>query len=391
MKKESRSSKRFSRRKFLKSSAAAATTAVAFPHIRNAAAATPTIRNLQWNYVPYNDIPGFEAEYGCKIESQFFDGNAQAYNKMKLGGTEDFDVVMADGFWPRQYLKSGLIQPIDQSKLTNLEYVHKEFLPEGGYDLLHDKEGTRIGSHQCWGSYGITANTSRIGEGDRTSLIRTMWNENYSQHIATSARFEENIANAGIIAAHQLGTKDDPRPDGNPFNPYIQTEEELVLSKELLIQQKPLVLMRFVDQSSAEALMRSGAVWAFQEWANTYRTMKQAYWAGDIDFDVSHALQPEEGGLGWIDSYQLSSGTTDSELIELIHHWFNWILKPENQHNVAVNGGTSPCVDVSDMLTAKEAELMMSDRVDELHGLYMFDQPSDPERWEKIWSEVQAA
>ncbi|MDF2996668.1 MAG: extracellular solute-binding protein, partial [Xanthobacteraceae bacterium] len=31
------------------------------------------------------------------------------------------------------------------------------------------------------------------------------------------------------------------------------------------------------------------------------------------------------------------------------------------------------------------------DRTNELSDMYMFDQPSSPEKWERVWSRMQAA
>ena len=101
-------------------------------------------------------------------------------------------------------------------------------------------------------------------------------------------------------------------------------------------------------------------------------------------------LQPDEGGLGWIDSWQLSSGTTDSEIIELAHHWMNHYISLKSMTLVA-GIGVSPCFDVTSMIPEEDVALLLLDRTVELRGLHMFDQPSSPEKWERIWSEVEAA
>jgi spermidine/putrescine-binding protein len=82
-----------SRRKLLKTGAAAAAVAIAAPHVRNAEAAEQTIRMLIWqDYNIAETVQEFEAEYGAKVSPAFFDGNSEAFNKMKAGGTEDFDL-----------------------------------------------------------------------------------------------------------------------------------------------------------------------------------------------------------------------------------------------------------------------------------------------------------
>ncbi|MHA1152929.1 MAG: ABC transporter substrate-binding protein [Alphaproteobacteria bacterium] len=383
-------SKKFSRREVLKTTAAVAGATLAAPYIRNAEAATPTVRMLMWeDYIIQETVTEFEDKYKARIAPQFFDGNSEAFNKMKAGGTADFDLVMADGFWPRLYLRDGLIQNINEALVPNLQNSFKDFKP-GAYDLLHDKPGgDLIGVMNCWGSYGITMNLDHIEEGDRTSL-NIMFDEKYRGHLSTGARFEENIAMAGILAATQMGTKGDPRPDGQPFNPYKLTDAELARAKELLIKQKGLLVTRYQDYDALQRLMRPGLVWASPEFSEIYRRLTRARWAGEIDFEVAHMLQPDEGGLGWIDSWQLSSGTTNSEIIELSHHWMNHYISRKSMALVA-GIGVSPCFDVTDLMTKEDVSLLMLDRTAELRGLHMFDQPSSPEKWERVWSEVEAA
>jgi spermidine/putrescine transport system substrate-binding protein len=80
------------RRRFLKTtaSAAAATTALGFPFIRNARAAELELRWLGWEHYNVKELTAaFEQEHGVKISAGFFDGNSEAYNKLRAGGTQD--------------------------------------------------------------------------------------------------------------------------------------------------------------------------------------------------------------------------------------------------------------------------------------------------------------
>ena len=83
----------------------------AAPFIRNAEAAATTLRLLMWQpYVIKETVAEFETKTGARFSPTFFDGNSEAFNKMKVGGTKDFDIVQADGFWPRLYFRQGLTQ-----------------------------------------------------------------------------------------------------------------------------------------------------------------------------------------------------------------------------------------------------------------------------------------
>lgn len=360
------------------------------PFISNAQAATPTLRLLMWQpYAIKEVIADFEAKTKAKFAPTFFDGNSEAFNKLKVGGTKDFDMVMADGFWPRLYHKQGLTQSLDYGKIPSMGGVFKEFLPES-FKLLADESGAnKVAAPNCWGGYGITYNSSKIAEEDVGS-IGLLLNSKYAGHFSSNSRFEENIALMGIYATAKMGTQDKPRPDGKPFNPYQLTDEEMTEVRRLLIEQKKLLMTRYQDYDALDRLMRAGSVWAAPEFAETYRHMIVAKQEGKIDFDVKHILKPKEGGLGWVDAWMVTSGA-DSERTELAHAWIDTLLSKENYARVVRSTGYGGVVDIRSLLKPDEIELYFQNRSNEASTLHMFDQPSSPEKWERIWSDVEAS
>jgi spermidine/putrescine-binding protein len=360
------------------------------PFIGNAAAAATTLRLLMWQpYAIKETIESFESKFRAKFSPTFFDGNSEAFNKMKVGGTRDFDLVMGDGFWPRLYFRQGLTQPVDYGKIPNMAGVFADFVPPS-FPLLADEAGAnKVAAPNCWGGYGITVNKAQIPDSDIGS-IGLLLNETYKGHLSTNSRFEENIALMGILAATNLGTIGGERPDGKPFNPYNLTDAELEETKRLLIAQKKLLLTRYQDYDALDRLMRGGAVWAAPEFSETYRHLTVLRREGKLDFDVAHVLKPKEGGLGWVDTWMISA-EADSERVELAHHWINEFLQKDNYVRVVRSTGYGGTVDVRDLLTADEIELYFQNRSAEASQLHMFDQPSSPEKWERIWSDVEAS
>lgn len=381
-------------RRRLLSGGALAAGAVAFrpyaPFISNAEAAATTLRLLMWQpYAIKETIAAFESETGARFSPTFFDGNSEAFNKMKVGGTKDFDIVQADGFWPRLYFKQGLTQGVDFGKIPNMANVFPEFLPSS-FTLLATEDGaTNVAAPNCWGGYGITVNTSKIAAEDIGS-ISLLLNEKYAGKLSSNSRFEENIALMGILAASNLGTINGERPDGKPFNPYNLTDAELEETKKLLIAQKKLLMTRYQDYDALDRLMRGGAVWAAPEFAETYRHLTVLRKEGKLDFDVQHVLKPKEGGLGWVDTWMISSGS-NSEQAELAHTWINLYLTKDNFARVVRSTGYGSTVDVRELLSQDEIDLYFQEKSADASQLYMFDQPSSPEKWERIWSDVEAS
>jgi spermidine/putrescine transport system substrate-binding protein len=383
---------RLSRRSLMAGAAAAAGLAAAWkgPFIGDAEAATPTLRLLMWQpYAIKETVASFEGSFKARFSPTFFDGNSEAFNKMKVGGTKDFDIVQGDGFWPRLYFRQGLTQAVDYGKIPNMAGVFADFLPPS-FPLLADESGDhKVAAPNCWGGYGITVNKAQIPDADIGS-ISLLLNEKYKGHISTNSRFEENIALMGILAATNLGTIGAERADGKPFNPYNLTDAELQEAKRLLIAQKKLLVTRYQDYDALDRLMRGGVVWAAPEFSETYRHLTVLRREGKLEFDVQHVLKPKEGGLGWVDTWMISADA-DSERVELAHKWVNEFLQKDNYVRVVRSTGYGGTVDVRDRLTPDEIELYFQNRSAEASKLHMFDQPSSPEKWERIWSDVEAS
>ena len=392
--KSKETSRRVSRRSVLKG--AAALTAAGFtwksigPFVRDADAATLELRWLGWEHYNVKSLTAeFENRHDVKVSAGFFDGNSEAWNKLRAGGTQDFDLVMADGFWPRLYAKQGLVQAVDYSKL-DLSNVFADFVPPKFTLLRAEDSEDMIAAPNCWGGYGFTVNMDKVAAEDQES-VNLLFNEKYDGHLSTSARFEENIALAGILAAHNLGTQDGERPDGKSFNPYVLSDEELEECKRLLIKQKGLLVNRWNDEDTLERLLRAQVVWASPEWSGIYRRIHFDKLDGKSDLNMRHVLKPTEGGLGWVDQWSITSGVTDSEKLEIAHKWIDFRLERESMKTVAVEIGWAPTVDVRDMLPERYVDTLFLNETDSIHGLYQFDAPSSPEKWERVWSAVEAA
>ncbi len=149
-----------------------------------------------------------------------------------------------------------------------------------------------------------------------------MFDPAYSGKLATSARFEENIALAALLVTHRMGSRDKPRPDGKPFNPYVLTDEELAGVEKLLIEQKKLILTRYQDNATLFQLLQSGAVDAAVEFAQVFRQLLLAK-DGVEKGDFRHTLKMKEGGLGWVDTWLITTGVQDGPMLDLCNRFID--------------------------------------------------------------------
>ena len=380
-----------SRRRMLKAVAAGALALSAGAQGKPARAQVPELRALMWEpYILPDVISAFEEKHKVKFTPTFFDGNSEAYNKLRVGGTKDFDLAQADGFWPSLYFKEGLIRQIDYARMPNTRNYFPVFAPRQ-YKLLTDATSdAHFGAPFCWGSYGITFNAEGIPP-EKAASLESLFDPAYARKLSASARFEENIALAGILVSARLGTRDKPRPDGKPFNPYVLTDEELAAIEKLLIEQKKLLLTRYQDNDTLRQLLASGAVVAAPEFAQVYRQLLMRKAAGEVDGDFRHTLIPKEGGLGWVDTWLVTSGVEDEAKLDMALDFIDTMISPETMKAIGVATGCSTAVDIRSISTPEDQKLYLMDRTEELKDMYMFDQPSSPEKWERVWSNMQAA
>ena len=214
--------------------------------------------------------------------------------------------------------------------------------------------------------------------------------ESWSGRLSTSARFEENIALAALVVTDRLGSRDKPRPDGKPFNPYVLTDEELAEIEKLLIEQKKLLLTRYQDNATLFQLLQSGSVVAAVEFAQVFRQLLSAKDANPAQ-DWRHTLKMKEGGLGWVDTWLITTGVPDGEKLDLCNRFIDRMTSAEVMKRIGEVSGCSTTVDLRSISTEQERKVYLMDRSSEIADLMMFDQPSSSEKWERVWSNVQAA
>ena len=114
-------SRRFNRRRFLKTSTGAAAVVLAGPaYVRNARSSSGELNLLNWSdEFPGEVIPNFEKATGIKVNSTPFSQNEEQINKLQATGGEGFDLVQPTRDRAPQFQELGVLAPIDTNKLKN--------------------------------------------------------------------------------------------------------------------------------------------------------------------------------------------------------------------------------------------------------------------------------
>ncbi len=331
---------------------------------------------LMWEAYWVEDIiKPFEDMYDVTLKGAWFDENSEVFARLKAGGWRDFDMVMGDAYWPSLYGENGWVLPVENSRLQNYDLLFPVFKPPEAYVY----NGKPYASPNCWGGYGITTHKKYLDETAGNALI-SLYNDEYSGHIAIAERSQENIAVAGICAGYYNNWNLDPR-----YGPWRLNDDQLEVVKEMLLYQKSILMARYISVAELARWLEEEAVWIATDWFDGFGV---AYEAG---VDVRYNLFPAEGGLGWVDGYCMTKGVEGDEgKIDLCHKWFDYILSPEVQLKLMHLTGHSVVCDIRDQISDQDRLMYNMDRTEDFKRLALFQAPDRPDVWEKVFSDVLA-
>ena len=145
----------FSRRSFLKSSAALTLGAVASPAIvSNALSSSGELSILNWDdELPDPVIPDFEKATGIKVNSTPFSQNEEQINKLQATSGAGFDLCQPTHDRAPQFKDIGVLQPLDD-KRVKLDLIVPSLLKASTSNWTWD--GKLYHVPHCWGTEAIS-------------------------------------------------------------------------------------------------------------------------------------------------------------------------------------------------------------------------------------------
>ena len=259
------------------------------------------------NYYDPANYDKFTAETGVKIEVAVFASNEEMIAKMQAGAT-GWDVVVPTNYTISDYVKLGLIEPLDLAKLPNfVESAHDQrFIHEGSVD------GKVYAVPKDWGTTGLYVNTAKISE------KITTWKEFWDLLI-------NKYSGRGTVHDYQLTTIGNAlKYFGYSFNSL--DPKELAQAEELLIKAKPHL---FAITSDYQGIVRSGDAWLGICWTGDAIQLRR-------DMKEVEYVIGREGGEIWTDFYVV---TKDAPHREAAYAFVNYLLDPQvNAREVLAHG-----------------------------------------------------
>ena len=136
-------------------------------------------------YVPDSVIKGFEEKTGITVNVSTFSTNEDMLAKVKAESEGAFDIVQPSDYMVEQMINQGMLEKLDQSKLTNIGNIGAAYL-KPSYDPTGEYSVPYLG-----GVGAIAVNTSKIT--DKITSYNDLFNPKYAKSLVVLDDFRATI------------------------------------------------------------------------------------------------------------------------------------------------------------------------------------------------------
>lgn len=259
------------------------------------------------NYHDPANFESFKKATGVAVAVNVFGSNEEMLAKLQAGGS-GWDVFVPTNYAISTYVKLGLIEPLDLSKVPNYDRTQfdKRFISEGTIG------GKTYGIPKNWGTTGFVVNTEKLKK------PLTSWKDFWDVSM-------KEASGRVIVHDYQLTTIGNAlKYFGYSFNSV--DPKELAKAEELLIKVKPHL---FAITSDYQPPMRSGDAWLSVCWNGDGTQLNK-------DLPYMKYVIGKDGGEIWSDFFAIPK---DSKNKEAAYALINFLLDPAvNAKEVMAHG-----------------------------------------------------
>jgi spermidine/putrescine transport system substrate-binding protein len=259
--------------------------------------ASGTLHYYNWaDYVNPETYPKFTSDTSVKVKKDFYASNEDLQAKLQ-GGARGYDLIVPTGYMVQILGDANLLEPIDWSKLPNVEknldskFRKLPFDPQDKWSVAKD-----------WGTTGYVYRTDLVKERPTT------WKEffelakgKYSKKVTVLDGIPEVVGSTLVMLGYSYNSED---------------EGELQEARDALVELKPHILA-ITSTEYKQMLIDGKAVMALG-------------WNGDgaavVAKKPAEYVVPEEGGEFWVDSYAIPVGAKNPNAA---HAWINYVYDPK--------------------------------------------------------------
>jgi spermidine/putrescine transport system substrate-binding protein len=266
-------------------------------------AASGTVDYLSWEGYDIPDATkAWRQENGVEFKATYIGNHDDIQARITAGGGS-FDLITYYQGYKPLYQELGILEPIDISKIPNIENEFPYFKSDVG-NFWIDADGTWTGIPWTWGSIGITWDEAKLPGG------LDSWYDLLDPKFENKIGLPDDPVGSFTLAAHTLG-----------FDPAEVTQDQKQEIVDLLTQivsHARSVAPSFGDMTTQ--LVNGDIVACWQGWAamNSF--------AADAGTTTVKTSVPKEGSFSFCDLYAIPE-TADN--VDTVYSYLNNVLEPE--------------------------------------------------------------
>ncbi|MDO4765981.1 MAG: spermidine/putrescine ABC transporter substrate-binding protein [Eubacteriales bacterium] len=319
-----------------------------------------TITIFNWgDYINPDLLEEFEKETGIHVVYDTFASNEDMWTKFTTSGNS-YDLVIPSDYMIERMIKENLIAPLDFSKIPNAKNIFPEFTK-----LSYDPE-MKYSVPYFWSSTGIIYDKEKI-----TTPIDSwsaLWDKQYADKVIMMDVPRTTIMTALKVLGYSVNSQD---------------AKELEDAKQLLIEQKPLVVAYAGDNVKDMMLQGEGdlaLIWS----GEAYVVMENS--------DRFEYVVPKEGTSLIFDAMVIPAA---SEKKEEAHQFIDFMLRAENAvKNMDVILYNTPNRAAYELLSPEKKELLGAIPFEDMKkgsSEVFVDLGDGLNLYNKIWTEFKAS
>ncbi len=244
----------------------------------------PTISVLNYDiYIDKSLISQFESENNVKIKYDTYATPEEMYIKAKAGAS-NYDLIISSEYMIERMISEGMVNKLNFDNIPNYKYIGEDFKNQP-YDPNNE-----YAVPYFWGTLGILYNKKTVDASSNSWSM--LWDENHSKRIIMMDSQRDAFAAALKLLGYSLNTVN---------------EKELDEAKQLLVEQRPLIMAYLTD--GAPAIMVTEEADMALVWSG------EAVAAISENEDLGFVI-PKEGSNIWIDAMFVPSNAKNQEMAE---------------------------------------------------------------------------
>jgi putrescine transport system substrate-binding protein len=287
---------------------------VAVATLMAGAATAETVRVYNWSdYIDESLLDKFEEETGIELVYDVFDSNEVLETKMLAGGS-GYDVVVPSGTFLQRQITAGAFQPLDASKLPNLENMWdvvssrtEQYDPDNAHSINY-----------MWGTTGIGVNLGKVKEALGEDAPVDSWD------LVFDPANMEKLADCGV---HFLDAPAEMIPAALNYigeDPNSHDPDVIAKAEEVFMPVRPHI-QKFHSSEYINALA-NGDVCVAVGWSGDILQARDRAAEADNGVEIAYNA-PSEGAQMWFDQMAIP---VDAPNPEGAHKFLNFIMDAEN-------------------------------------------------------------